>query len=375
MDFETILIYTAIQSSLIFVILLFRKFRNTSNLFFGGIIAAMVLHHLYYLLWHRGYFESNEMLVHIVKIFSLFAPIIGWHHAYAFITGSIVVNRKTLLHFIPLTISILTFIPLVYFHFSFHQPYLDYAVKYNLIYGEVIYFVTGILFIGYGFDIICLSNKICGRKLGFFRNTIDFSSNRLIFAKVFAFILFIYGIGTVVQSIMMVFELPVDIFYYMETAIVIFLAYWILFVLVYNPKIIHFKMASIKADGKLMGYDNSGLNDKEAVIYMRTLNNWMEAEKPFKNSNLSLADLAEKLELPGYTISEILNRLLKQNFYEYVNNYRIEEFKRLLLEPKYENIKFLNIAFDVGFNSKSTFNTSFKKFTGKTPSEFKKSLS
>ncbi len=68
----------------------------------------------------------------------------------------------------------------------------------------------------------------------------------------------------------------------------------------------------------------------------------------------------------------LLVLLLKQNFYEYVNNYRIEEFKRLLLEPKYENIKFLNIAFDVGFNSKSTFNTSFKKFTGKTPSEYKK---
>lgn len=62
---------------------------------------------------------------------------------------------------------------------------------------------------------------------------------------------------------------------------------------------------------------------------------------------------------------------MKRNFYDLVNSYRVEEAKRLLLDPKNSNYTILSVGFEAGFNSKTTFNTVFKKFTGLSPTEFK----
>ena len=80
------------------------------------------------------------------------------------------------------------------------------------------------------------------------------------------------------------------------------------------------------------------------------------------------------MHLPGYIISEVLNGLLKQNFFDYINNYRIEEFKRLASMPENSKETNLSLAFVSGFNSKTAFNTAFKKFTGHTPSQFRSGL-
>ena len=100
----------------------------------------------------------------------------------------------------------------------------------------------------------------------------------------------------------------------------------------------------------------------------------METEKPFLDSSLSLAEMTEKLHLPGHIISEVLNGLLNQNFYDYINNYRIEEFKKLAYLKTNTNETNLNLAFKSGFNSKTTFNTAFKKFTKQTPSKFRSEI-
>ena len=66
---------------------------------------------------------------------------------------------------------------------------------------------------------------------------------------------------------------------------------------------------------------------------------------------------------------------MNQNFFDFINGYRIKEAKRLLVDPKGELLTILAIAEEVGFNSKSSFNTAFKKITGMTPTEYKKSVS
>jgi AraC-like DNA-binding protein len=91
----------------------------------------------------------------------------------------------------------------------------------------------------------------------------------------------------------------------------------------------------------------------------------------YLKTDLTLNDLAEKLEVPSYLVTLALNNGLKKTFYDLVNGYRVEEAKRLLLDPKTKNNKILALGFDSGFNSKTTFNTVFKKFTGLTPTEFR----
>jgi YesN/AraC family two-component response regulator len=97
----------------------------------------------------------------------------------------------------------------------------------------------------------------------------------------------------------------------------------------------------------------------------------MGDSKPYLQSDLTLQDLADMLDIPSYQVTQSINEGLGKNFYDLVNGYRVEEAKRLLSDPVSRNNKVLAIGMDAGFNSKTTFNTVFKKFTGLTPSDFK----
>jgi AraC-like DNA-binding protein len=100
----------------------------------------------------------------------------------------------------------------------------------------------------------------------------------------------------------------------------------------------------------------------------------MQREKPYLDPSLTIRDLANRANIPDYRLSQVINDYFEKNFFEFVNRYRIEEAKQRLQDPNYENFTILAIANDVGFNSKSSFNTAFKRFTQKTPSSYRKSL-
>ena len=97
----------------------------------------------------------------------------------------------------------------------------------------------------------------------------------------------------------------------------------------------------------------------------------MEVEKLYLETELTLQELADRVGAPAYQISQAINEGLNKNFYDLINAYRVDEAKQLLLNPTNSNFTILSVAFEAGFNSKTTFNTVFKKFTGLTPSDFR----
>lgn len=102
----------------------------------------------------------------------------------------------------------------------------------------------------------------------------------------------------------------------------------------------------------------------------RLLTRFMEEQKPYLDSQLTLQKLAMLSNIPAYRISDILNKHLGINFFDFINRYRVEEWKRQIADaPTSRTIQ--ETAFQVGFNSKSSFNTAFKKHTGQTPSEYR----
>lgn len=117
-------------------------------------------------------------------------------------------------------------------------------------------------------------------------------------------------------------------------------------------------------------YLKSGLKDKEAEGHAKTLIDYVEAEKPYMQSRLSIRDVAEALDVPVRHLSQVVNEHLEQTFYDFINKYRVEEFKRRATDPRYKNYKVLSIALDCGFNSKASFNRIFKKFEQCTPTEY-----
>lgn len=101
---------------------------------------------------------------------------------------------------------------------------------------------------------------------------------------------------------------------------------------------------------------------------------YMKANKPYLESDLTLPKLAEYLDISTHHLSQVINEKHGKNFFNFVNTYRVAEVKRKIQDPEFENYSLLGIAFESGFNSKSAFNRVFKNLTGMTPSQFKKSL-
>jgi AraC-like DNA-binding protein len=116
----------------------------------------------------------------------------------------------------------------------------------------------------------------------------------------------------------------------------------------------------------------TALHRSAAATYRRRLLTVMESQKPYLNPDLSMTDLARSISVSAKHLSYLINGVLHVNFYDFINRYRIEESKHLLADRSRPGKTILNIAYDVGFNSKSTFNQAFKKRTGMTPSGFRK---
>lgn len=129
--------------------------------------------------------------------------------------------------------------------------------------------------------------------------------------------------------------------------------------------------AGIKG-GEIAKYPGSVISDEDRKRMLENLNLHMRTRKPYLEPELSLEQLSSQIFLKPKILSQLINESLGQNFFDFVNRYRIEEAKRLLTNPTDKKITVLEVLYEVGFNSKSSFNTLFKKYTGLTPSEFKK---
>jgi ligand-binding sensor domain-containing protein/AraC-like DNA-binding protein len=119
-------------------------------------------------------------------------------------------------------------------------------------------------------------------------------------------------------------------------------------------------------------YKTSHINPRFAEECVKKLRFLMEMEKVFCDPDISLPLLAEKLSISSHQLSQILNETLKHKFSDYINSYRIDEAKRILQSRKGSHQKITSIAFDVGFNTTVAFYTAFKKYTGMTPAQYKK---
>ncbi|MDB4609931.1 helix-turn-helix transcriptional regulator [Verrucomicrobia bacterium] len=114
------------------------------------------------------------------------------------------------------------------------------------------------------------------------------------------------------------------------------------------------------------------LSDADLTNYRAQLDQNMVNEKPYLDPDLTLAQLAGMMDLPKKRLTEAINRNYNKNFYNYINDFRIVEVKQRLQDPLNNSKTVLVLAFEVGFNSKTTFNTYFKKSVGMTPTQFRK---
>jgi len=116
----------------------------------------------------------------------------------------------------------------------------------------------------------------------------------------------------------------------------------------------------------------SGSTDNHDPVIIE-LQQLMDREKLYLEPELNIGNIANQLNVHAHQLSKLINCQLEKNFFEFVNEYRVEEFKKLATNPKNKHISILGLAMEAGFNSKSTFNRFFKNSTGLTPTEFMES--
>ena len=121
-------------------------------------------------------------------------------------------------------------------------------------------------------------------------------------------------------------------------------------------------------------YERSGLTDRQAERLKTALLAVMDEERPWRGSDLTLADLAARLSTTPHKLSEVLNSQLRQTFYDFVNGYRVREVQRRIADGEAQRVTILSLALEAGFASKSTFNLVFKKHTSQTPSRYRQAV-
>lgn len=119
-------------------------------------------------------------------------------------------------------------------------------------------------------------------------------------------------------------------------------------------------------------YEHSNLQAAEKEKYLTILKDSMSKDKSYQSPELTLAQFAEKVNIPSYYVSQVINEKLNCNFFDFVNGYRVEAAKAMLIDPKLNHYTIVSISYEAGFNSKSTFYNAFKKVTGLTPSQYRK---
>lgn len=121
-------------------------------------------------------------------------------------------------------------------------------------------------------------------------------------------------------------------------------------------------------------YAGSSLESQDLIRYKNTLSKYMMAHEKFLDSELNIVDLSKELNISSKLLSQVINEGYNCNFFDFVNKYRIDMAKSLFRNQTDTKLTISEVMYDSGFNSKSSFNTAFKKFTQKTPTQFKNEL-
>ena len=158
----------------------------------------------------------------------------------------------------------------------------------------------------------------------------------------------------------------------------LFITCWYLLKALNNPGLFRNIDSKLKlvSDIILENKDSKPLagNEKKQDETLSKLQQFMIAEKPFLNPSLTIQDISNKIQIPTRELSILINHQLDQHFYDFVNSFRIECAMGILKDDSKSKVTILEILYEVGFNSKSSFNTAFKKHTGSTPTDYRKML-
>lgn len=358
------------------VLLLTKKANHTANVLLAVAMFALSLDVFHSAFIMFGYYKDFPHFTGVTYAFTFLYGPIFYLYAKIISTDNHTFNKKYFLHFIPFLIVMLYGFLFVYLRSSEFKLSLiaNREKPFGLEFFDYMKPVHGLIYTFLTIQVVrVFNNKIRNS----FSNIEQINLNWLKHLTIGLSIIWSIVVVNYIADEISARDINMDHFIYMAVSV---LVYSIGYLSLRQPRIFD---RTEKVENKIIdnskvktavgtSYKKSGLADSEAEKYLNKLLQIMKNVKPYLNSELTLRDLADKLSISTHNLSEILNTRLNQNFYDFINQYRIEEVKKRLTDIQFKNYSIIAVAFDSGFNSKSAFNTIFKKHTGLTPSQYRR---
>ncbi len=354
---NTIVAIHILQAFLLCAMLMTRRFRSLPNMLLMAILAGVIVFNFLNTLILNDLVSEKVRLMFAVAY--ILPPPLIYIYWYSYIYGKLP-NKKTLiLNLLPI---------LLFFTITFLIALFNGPIKLSLIVSGEITVIYHVIFPVFMLNLL---RSFYGIKKKSLLAALKFNSEKTSILKIFMFMMIFHSILYLFQyNSLWVFSSLYDLKDFMKIQILfmIILQYLITWVIVTMPVVIHFPDKKVGL-ATFKKYENSSLSIDEARLIACKLNSFMETSKPYQNPLYSVQDLIKDIDTDYIDVAETLNGLMGQSFNDYINNYRIEEVKHLFTDPNYKKSSIISIAFDAGFNSKAAFYSSFKKFTGETPSQ------
>ena len=351
------------------ILLLTKKGRTLPDRILGLWMFIIGLHLLAYHLHYLGYWAVYPHLFGTTALFPLLhAPILFLYTAYS-LNGKPKFSTKDFLHFTPALLSYIYLFRVFFFYSAEDKILLDNAETDGTWFEGIVLTVlviSVIIYTLFSFYLLKKHHKKMNTNFSFNENiNLKWLQYWVMgFAVVFGVLVFVVvsknalGVG---------FGFNVDLVLYgMVILLILSLGYFGVRhqgIFTERTPIVHEKQGE--------KYQKSTLTESKAKSINKLLLKVMQEEKPYLNPKLTLSELAKMVNTTPNHLSQVINQFQGVNFFDFVNRYRIEEFKKLAIEKPHFNI--LALAYEAGFNSKSSFNNLFKKFTNQTPSQYIKS--
>jgi AraC-like DNA-binding protein len=355
-----------------FFLFIQRKGRKISNLLLASFFLSISLNLLDVFLLISGVYSSHPFLLGWGSCLPLlFGPLI-YLYSRSVIHKDFRINAKNLMHFFPFIILFLATESFFLLQTRiFQQRLLTGLIQHRL--PPVISIFSTLIFVQFLFYIIASWRLVYQYKQAagqYYSNTREVNLSWL-----FSTILFFFGIailciinGLLIQTVF------ADYFLFGFNLIIFAMLIFIITVLLKALQKPYFFSFSDEPVYPLntRARTQTAADPAEMKKTAQSLLDFMQENKPYRDPELTLEQLATRLSLKPRVLSQVINEIIGQNFYNFINRYRIQEASRLLTNPKDKKITILEVLYEVGFNSKSSFNTLFKKYMGLTPTDFKK---
>jgi AraC-like DNA-binding protein len=366
-NFFNILILTAcIQGMILGVLILVKDYRSKSNLFLSILLFAYSLNNL-----NAVFFDSRlalqipALLICPFSLILVIGPALYLHTRFT-IHPSEKFSKMAYLHFLPVTLELLWYASLSIRFWAQPQAILNFYRRFEDFYSlpeQLAGIVSVFIYLFFTINIL-KKNKM--RLKDTYSSVDGRSQNRL------RNLVMMLGLGWLIWLVLIVldigwyhFSLDQNVYYplYLVMAFTIYAIGYS----GYFSKQQFEEMAPALFSSKEMVADVMLEQIAQQALGV------MEAKQLYLEPDLRLRNLAEAIQTPSNRLSTALKLVLQTNFYDFVNQYRVKAVQEKLRDPSFDLFTLTSIAYDCGFNSKSTFNEAFKKITGITPKEYKKS--